>query len=477
MSSANYAPPSVNVNVISNPRIISGATASRYPAIVGIGPSSITVIAEPVIYQGDGIVHSLKVAPLPGAGVTAFSRWGVTALANPVADVVGQNLYSTPTTTTTSGTFTYATGSASKPTPGSPVYVSYTYTPDPAVQLAPELFFDADLVRNKYGAENNSTGSLTTAANIAFENGAPGVIVCQVSGSTAVAANYGAALEVLLKRNDIEDIIPVFPSGTLSNVRSSTLPYLISHCLTAANFGKERGFIYGASSPYLCSGSVDTVAFLASAASAITFENASFVVPSVIQRTDQNSNTFYVDGDMGGAALAGYRASLAKRSTPMTGAVLVGLTIQDGKWNEAEMNQLAAANCVVLESKMGIVTVRDAITTDPTSADTQEMSIIASKRLVKRTLREGLTRQFLGRGRVITPSTPSEVSNATIGLLKGLVQDEEIFGYGAKNDPSTGETAVSAVQNTLNPRQIDVTCSIKYLYPLKYLNVSVSLYI
>jgi hypothetical protein len=151
--------------------------------------------------------------------------------------------------------------------------------------------------------------------------------------------------------------------------------------------------------------------------------------------------------------------------------------IEDEMWNPAEMDVMGAGNCLVLESRSGVVTIRDAITTDPTSANTTEISVVALARLVKRTLRTGLYNVFTNKGLVITPTTTLDVIAVTRSILQSLVNQGELYDFGHLDDPSTGELEISAQQNPLDPRQIDVTCSVKYLYPLKFVSVTVSTYV
>jgi hypothetical protein len=184
-----------------------------------------------------------------------------------------------------------------------------------------------------------------------------------------------------------------------------------------------------------------------------------------------------LDGNYLSAALAGVRAAQTKRSTPVHGFTLTGITLEDDKWNDAEMNQLGSAGCCVIMSKSGVITVRDDITTDSTSADTQEPSVVDVQRLVQETLRTVLNNTYTNKGKVITSTTINDVVATTASGLQSLVTSKEISAYGKVDNPLTGETKIFAKQNSQEPRQIDVTCSYLPLYPLKYLNVNVSVYI
>jgi hypothetical protein len=184
-----------------------------------------------------------------------------------------------------------------------------------------------------------------------------------------------------------------------------------------------------------------------------------------------------LDANFLAVAIAGIEAAQSKRATPMHNMTIAGLIIENDKWLPADMNQLGAGNCLVVMSHGNVVTIRDAITTDPTSADTQEISVRSLRRLVKRTLITGLADTYTGRGLLITPDTPGNVEVTTAALLYSLVSAGELSAYGKQNDPSTGETKIAAQQDRVEPRKINVTCAVAYLYPLKWIAVTVSTYV
>jgi len=184
-----------------------------------------------------------------------------------------------------------------------------------------------------------------------------------------------------------------------------------------------------------------------------------------------------LDGNFAAVAVAGVFAARDKESIPVNGFTVNGITIENEKWSEFETNQLGASNCFVLESKSNIVTVKRSLTTDPTSADTQEPSVVDVQRLVKRSLRDGLTNTYTNKGKTVTSTTTNDVIGTTLSILQSLVNDGEINTYGKIDNPLTGEIKISAKQNTTEPRQVDVTCSYKPNYPFIWISVTVSTYI
>ena len=309
-------------------------------------------------------------------------------------------------------------------------------------------------------------------------------MLSQASGSVYSETAYKTAIDNIEKQNYIEQIVVVFPSGSVTRAQQETLlVYAFSHVGKMNMNRKERGIIQGSPSENYASDGFDLIGDSATPATycyratVLRSEDSVYVVPSECSRVDESGNTMILDGNFLSAAVAGKHVAQRKRSTPITGMAVTGITITNEKWTDFEMNFLASNGCLVLAGKSSVATIRDAITTDPTSADTQEISVISQKRLVKRSLRNGLENTYTGKGKVILPTTPNDVIATTEAILKTLERQGEIFGYGAVDDPTTGETKISAKQDPNEPRRIEVTCSIKYLYPLKWISVTVSTYV
>jgi len=482
---SSYTPTGTTVEVLDNPRIISNQESARLPAIIGLGPVTRSVVDEAVV-RGSGSVDSLAAYPGAGVSVTQIAKIpGI--LANTMAAVAvsdGGQLYAPASASvSTAGQLTWTGSGENVPAVNAVYYVTYNYDV-PAAQFIPYTTGDKALIKARYGTENTTNGLLAIAGNLALENNAPQVILVQASGSAYNEANYKAAIDKLRKKDNVEQIVVVFPSGSVTRAQQQTLlTYAYSHVLAMNAKKKERGMVSGSPSVDYTADGFDSIGDLSTPASylyrahALKSADMTYVVPSVLTRVDESGNTMQLDGNFAAVAVAAVQSAQSKRSTPITGFVVTGISIEDEKWEDTDMDVLGAGGCLVLQSKGGIITIRDAITTDGTSADTQEMSVRASRRLVQRSLRNGLDNQFTNKGLTILPETPSNVSAGTRAILEGLVQDGEIFAYGKTNDPTTGETAISSVQDSIEPRRINTTCSVKYLYPLKWIQVTVSTFV
>lgn len=482
-----YRLPSVSVDVLDNPRIINRGGDARIPAIVGLGPTSRSVTDE-AVQRGTGSTDNLLVYPASGVSVSQIANTPGVTPGQLAYTAVSNNgaLYSLASASVdTSGRISWPQGvaEANVPATGSVYYVTYSYNA-PASQYDPGNFFDKDIIKAKYGPESNTTGLLTIAGLLALENGSPSVLLVQASGSSYSESAYRSAIDKLKKKSNIEQLIVVFPSGSVTrSQQESLLTYAYTHVLQMDAEGRERGLMTGSPSPYFASDGFDTIGDSETPgtylyrANALKSRNVTYVVPSRVRRVDENGNTIELDGNFAAVAVAGVQAAQDRRSTPIHGFPVVGLVIEEEKWNDSEIYTLGAGNCLVLKNVGGVVTIVDALTTDPTSANTTEISVVAQERLVKRTLRDGLANVYTNKGKVITPTTTSDVEATTAALLQSLVNDGELFAFGEVDNPATGELKISAKQNPIEPRQIDVTCSVKYLYPLKFVSVTVSTYV
>jgi hypothetical protein len=479
-----YRPQGVSVEVLNNPNLINIGGGRKIPAIVGFGPSEILIIDEPV-KRGSGLIDALAVS----AEIIE-----ILSITSDVKVTPGSQNYKL---ISDNGAL-YAAASASVagdgqieweprtefdlniPRAGDTYYVTYKHAPI-ATQYNPTIFTDSVLLKKKYGEEDNYEGILSAAGSVVLENGSPAVMVVQVEGDAQVfnEGAYKLAIDKLQKKDNISYIVPMFPSGSVTRSdQDKIVTYAYTHTQLMNNNARERGLIVGSPSEGYAEGGFDEIGDALTSLSylgkvdALMNENVTYVVPSEIYR-----GGLLFDANLAAAAIAGLKSAQLKQSTPIHGFVVAGIEVEEEKWTDFEMDQLGAGSCLVLEQKAGMVTVRDAITTDPTSADTQEMSVVDTKRLVKKTLRTGLANVYTNKGKVIDVSTPGDVIATTSSILDSLINDREISTKGVVDNPLTGETKINAQQNPIEPRKIDVTCSYKPLYPLKWISVTVSVFV
>ena len=328
------------------------------------------------------------------------------------------------------------------------------------------MFTDSADIIAAYGSEDSATPNITIAANISLENGAPAVMCLQVSGSIDADASWTTAFNKLKKKSNIAYVVPIASGSTIQTA-------VLQHCLTesAPAIGHERECILG-----LAPG--NTVDNFVSKAIALKNSRVILVVPSDnVTRTSPTGTTLNLYGAYIAAALSGLITGQDKAITPVTGKVITGFIIPDDQYEPYDMNYMAGNGVCVIYSKSGVVKVRHAITTDPTSADTREISIVASDDMVRRITRQKLTDAYIGKGIVISDSTPSAVAGTVKAIWNSLVRDGLIDAYGTKNDPTTGEVPITAAQDPNEPTRINVTGSVRFLYPLNYIFVTFFIYV
>ena len=468
-----YRPQNVSVEVLGNPNIINALQGRKVPAVIGYGPSTITVVDEAVV-RGAGSTDELATTAVVASITTIANNTGVVAGGLDYALISANGaLYDKTAVAINVNVITWTPGT-DVPAEGDTYYVTYVRATEDA-QFVPTLVTGTAYMGTKYGEENVSEGILAMAGNLVLENGSPAAYVVQIDADVAAydASAYKAAIDLLQKKSDVSYVIATFPSGSVSKTQQEEIQsYLYTHTQLMNNNGRERGMVLGNPSEDFAVGGYDAIADYNTRSGVLKNENVTFIVPSVVYRSG-----VLVDSSLAAAAVAGVKSAQLKEATPIHGFSVTGITVEEEKWTPFEMNQLGAGSCLVLEQVAGIVTIRDAITTDPTSADTQEMSVVDTKRLVKKTIREGLANKYNGKGTVVTDETPGAVAASTDSILTLMVNNKDIAARGLVDNPLTGELETIAVQDTNEPRLIRVTCSYKPLYPLKWIDVTANVYV
>ena len=455
-----YTPPSVRVTSIANNRIINIDEDARIPCIIGEGPTTRT-ITDTAITRGSG---AYDVLPNSGSAVGYITLSAVSPYPGAAANY--SNWVGYFSTSGSSSVYWGGTAGSSAPRVGEVYYVSYTYAV-PSSQFTPQLFVDSNDVKAFYGAESTGTGKLTIAANMTLENGAPAVMCLQVSGSVAASANWSTAFDKLKKKSNIAYIVPITSGSAIQNLA-------ITHCDIESNpdIGHERECIIGADS------TVVTVDNFVSKANALDNKRVVLVAPDAdVTRTASAGTALVLGGEYIAAALSGLITGQDKIIKPVTGKQIVGFTIPDDQYEPYDMNRMANAGVCVIFAKSGVIKVRHAITTDTSNADNREISVVAADDLVRRITRSSLTAAYIGKGIVISESTPAGVAATVKAIWNSLVRDGLIDSYGTKNDPTTGEVPITAAQDPNEPTRINVTGSVKFLYPLNYINVEFYIYV
>ena len=466
-----YTPPSVTVTSIANNRIINISEDARIPAIVGPGPAVRTITDYPIA-RGSALYDLLptsgstvtltKVALYPGA-TASDTRW--------------DTYYSLSGSTGSLYWNVDGEAGTNLPLTGEKYYVSYTY-PVPDSQYTPQLFIDSKDVQTFYGTEDNGirvgettgSGSLAIGANLALENGAPAVMCVQIKGAYDASSTWTTAFNKLKKKDQISYLVPL-ASGSAGKLAAEAAAILHVNTESAPAIGHEQEAILGASAGK----SVDNIV---TATTAIANKRVIYVVPGKeVTRTTALGNVLYLDGSWAAAALSGLLTGQINNITPVTGKVISGFVIPDNQYDPYEMNHMANNGACVIHARSGIAKVRHAITTDPTNAETSEISVVAADDLVRRITRTKLTQRFIGKGIIIDDATIAAVKSTLASIWGALRRQHLIQNYGTKVDPTTGEVPISAERDSADPTKINVTGAVQFLYPLNYVTVEFFVYV
>jgi len=455
-----YTPPSVRVASIANNRIINIDEDARIPCMVGAGPSTRTV-TDTAIVRGSG---NFDVLPNSGSAVGYVTLSSVSPYPGAAANYSNWEGYFS--SSGSSSVYWDGVAGSTAPKEGEVYYVSYTY-PVPSDQYNPQLFVDSKDVKAFYGIESTDTGKLTIAANMALENGAPAVMCIQVPGNQGADANWSTALDKLKKKSSIAYVIPITSGSSIQNLA-------VAHCAIESNpdIGHERECIFGADS------TISDVDGFVDKATAFNNKRVILVAPDAnVTRTSSAGTSLTLGGEYIAAALSGLITGQNKVISPITGKQIVGFVIPDDQYEPYDMNRMANAGVCVIYSKSGVIKVRHAITTDTSNADNREISVVSADDMVRRITRDKLNDAYIGKGIVITESTPAAVAATLKAIWNSLVREGLISSYGTKNDPSTGEVPITVAQDSSEPTKINVAGSVKFLYPLNYINVEFYIYV
>lgn len=188
-----------------------------------------------------------------------------------------------------------------------------------------------------------------------------------------------------------------------------------------------------------------------------------YMYPTSAYRFDEILNTTVVlDGTYLAAACAGLLTS-NDAAEPLTHKVLTGFRDIGVKLDNPTANSIAQYGVCIIENNPNFgIRVRDQLTCDPTSAETQEISIVRQLDFTAQTLRDLMDANIIATK--ITMATLGIVTALATTALQALENSDIIYGY--KN--------VVARINPNEPREIDLTVSVRPAYPCKWVMISIS---
>lgn len=172
--------------------------------------------------------------------------------------------------------------------------------------------------------------------------------------------------------------------------------------------------------------------------------------------------TVALDGTYLACAAAGILAS-ADPATPLTHKVLTGFRDVAYHPSNTAANAIAKYGISIVENNPTFgLRVRHGLTCNPTSAETQEISVVRQLDYVSQRLRDVMDANIIATK--ITRSTLGVVTSLATNTLQTIEEAQIIYGY----------KGVFARINPNDPRQIDVVCSVRPAYPCDYVDITIN---
>jgi len=440
--------PGITVTIENDAGVIAPPLFQRYPTIVGFGDPYKRIDNEPVV-RSLGTVDDIPCISTIHEIVSVGDLPGIAKYSDGVDYelVSGQNKIHWLGATT--------------PSTGDTFYVTFTETRNATAFNNALLYFDENQVYANHGAATRTNGDINDVAigaRLAFQNGAKGVEIVQLDPMTFTDPDaptdleeenaFVDAVDALEKVTDYKLLLVPMSSGTL--VTTTAMQILFNHAVVASQpANKQERTVIGAMP---VGTSYTDFAIVAQA-----YEHERMVITAVPSAVQVTGFTGSYDDRFYNAALAGLLCSGAIGQT-FHDEILAGITLSDN-FLLGEQNFLVQNGCAPAKERLGVVRNIMAITTDTTSALTEDLGVQDVKDYVKKFWRDGLWNVY--RNKPITASLPAQVANSSVGILKQLVRDKVISTW----------SSVAASQDPVEPRKINVSGKIQPAYGMAYMDV------
>ena len=350
-------------------------------------------------------------------------------------------------------------------------YVTYKYAKS---DFSPKLFDDFDQIKEEYGVYSIATtgqvtNPVTLAAEIAFNNGAKEVVICQTESNTRQSFKNAIDRlgELYTGINNIDIIVPLTSDWEV-------VKYLSNHVtkFSGEDYNMYRmGYVAADKNEPTDS---EAYSYLGEDLGSIqksqilNNERMVYVVPGIVNKTVINPITGYsstrsLPGYFGAVAVAALsmRNDLAE---PLTNKIVYGIDSLGKLYKDIEANKLAAAGCLVLKQERDVIKVRHGITTHyefETFNDihSNEITFIQIKDNVIAQVRQELGQNYVGNK--LKPSMVNDVEYAVTQLLNTMITNETILGY----------EGLQVKRDIDNPMQINIIFYIEAVYPLNFIEI------
>lgn len=441
--------PGIIVRTPNDTGIIAPPVYERYPVIIGEG-DPYRIIRNQRVVRSAGVVDNL-VSPTTINEIVGVGD--LPGIFNYVAttDYVkgpGNNISWNPP--------------GSQPTLGNSYYVTFTET-RPASAFVPILYFDENLIYEDHGEStrtNAAINDVSVGGSLALNAGAKGVIIAQLNLASAtdpdsptnseLEAAFIVMRDELNKITDYKLFLVPMSSGTINSTTAAAI--FFNHAVLASQPERkqERTCIAALAA---------NVGYLAAATFALSYAHERMVVPYAFDSISTPIG-FTAEYDMRyyNAALAGKICSVGI-GIEIAEEIIPNVTIKDNHTPE-EFTFLVQRGVSPAKTRGDIVRNIMAITTDTTSALTESLGVQDVKDYVKKYWREGLWAVY--RNKPITPALIQQIKASSENIL-GYLQSENIVSEWRN---------ITAAQDAVEPRQVNVTGQIQPAFGLTWMDVT-----
>lgn len=454
---ATYREPGVYLTVSNSNRGAYTADLPMFPVIIGTGPSKLRSINLPVVKSGEEydvlpfttVDSILKVSDISGGA----AKWVVT----------------TDYSAEAPNRIRWMEGKG--PVFGQTYYVDIVYLVDESQYNLRNI--GPDEVTKYYGPDIQENEPdivkpicpISLGAQLCFSSGARSIYTVQVkkAGSTPTVDEYNEALNKIKTEAGVWRIIPMDLSTDIVNA-------VRSHVLTLSTVEErmERTALY--SIPYSQSltpptefaGDNGVLSVIGGFTSSIANKRIVVPYPDTASKILSDGVKRDLNGPYLMAALAGAEQAQAIYKSMTRSSIGSFYELKGVKMTRTQKNQLAERGVLVLEQESinGDVTVRHQLSTDMSTTQSREMSLLHIQDYCSKSLRKTLE-QYIGR---------RNIDFDFIQMLKGSV--ENALSIFVKNNIIVSYEIGDIYQDEENPDAIIVGISVRPPYPCNYIDIT-----
>lgn len=471
--SRSYMPPGIYIEENESVVVASSGVPPTLVALVG-QTRGYQIVTEQVAFGDVAVTLSRKGLDVDSVSVTVAATKAEVPIADyeltKINDLGGQDYQYTISAT--------AENSLDDPTM---VFVTYHYTN--VEYYDPKRMSSFEDVKDYYGeplnlAEGSSsdpsyqfvTSPLSLAAKVAFENGATELIMVAARNPAAgtesamsaeARTNLKAALDKTVSLSSVNLVVPV-TSGILAADAAGVITDVSNHLTAAVNDGYPRFAVLGFDT------AVDTAPDTLLATSGVNNRRLKIVYTQpgglLMYSGGVNAN-FTASHAYLAAAAAGKMASLPVQRSLTRQGISSFSGLSGSPITNALKNQYTQAGITVAEvNRNGRLVIRDDTTTDRSSVNTMNPSVVRARDAMVTMIRNGFEESDL-IGQAIDEDLIYVVKSTVSGYLEEAVGTEVIVSYsglGVRQRP--GDLTVIEVQFAYKPA-----------YPLKFIAISFSI--